>query len=243
VGLAVWYDAADSASVTLNSGNVAELRDKSGNGRHMAQSTAANQPAYVASAQNTRSVIRSAGGNVHLRRESGGSALSESMSYLGETTHTLFVACKATPFAGQYLFWAANFTQTNAQRLILAGPWVTSGSPYYIFDSGSSTAGRLNTTVNRGSNAHIIAVRRDGSAYAAWADGTASGTATNASTTAVNFTGTFSLFAEINAAGAFQAGGFNGDLYEVVHYNRALTADERQRVERYLGAKWGITVA
>jgi hypothetical protein len=35
----------------------------------------------------------------------------------------------------------------------------------------------------------------------------------------------------------------NGDIAEVLFWSRALTATERSRVERYLGRKWGITVA
>lgn len=31
--------------------------------------------------------------------------------------------------------------------------------------------------------------------------------------------------------------------YEEVRYNRALTDDERRRVEAYLAAKWGVTLA
>lgn len=51
-GLIGWWDANDSASITLNGSNVSEWRDKSGNGFHVTQGTAADQPAYVASSLN-----------------------------------------------------------------------------------------------------------------------------------------------------------------------------------------------
>lgn len=41
-----WWDPSDSASVTLNSGRVSQINDKSGNARHLAQPTAGNQPLY-----------------------------------------------------------------------------------------------------------------------------------------------------------------------------------------------------
>lgn len=44
--LALWLDAEDAASITLNGSNVAQWDDKSGNGRHATQATAALQPAY-----------------------------------------------------------------------------------------------------------------------------------------------------------------------------------------------------
>jgi hypothetical protein len=36
---------------------------------------------------------------------------------------------------------------------------------------------------------------------------------------------------------------YNGDLTELLVYNRALTASERRRVESYLARRWGITLA
>ena len=60
-GLAAWFDAADSSTISLDgSSNVEEWRDKSGLSRHAAQTTAANRPDY-ASTRNGRSVVTFAG--------------------------------------------------------------------------------------------------------------------------------------------------------------------------------------
>lgn len=45
---ALWLDAADASTVTLNGSTVSQWSDKSGNGRNATQSTAASQPAYAA---------------------------------------------------------------------------------------------------------------------------------------------------------------------------------------------------
>ena len=50
--LALWLDAEDAASITLNGSTVSQWADKSGNGRHATQATAANQPAYSATGLN-----------------------------------------------------------------------------------------------------------------------------------------------------------------------------------------------
>lgn len=47
---AAWYDASDSDTITESGGSVSQWDDKSGNGRHAAQGTGANQPVLV---QNT----------------------------------------------------------------------------------------------------------------------------------------------------------------------------------------------
>jgi hypothetical protein len=46
ISTASWWDAADSSSITLSSGKVSQWNDKSGNGKHMTQATAASQPTY-----------------------------------------------------------------------------------------------------------------------------------------------------------------------------------------------------
>ena len=55
--LALWLDAEDTSTITLNGSNVSQWDDKSGNGRHVSQATAANQPAYLATGFNSKPVV------------------------------------------------------------------------------------------------------------------------------------------------------------------------------------------
>lgn len=52
--LALWLDADDAATVTLNGSTVSQWRDKSGNSRHVSQASASLQPTYIASSLNGR---------------------------------------------------------------------------------------------------------------------------------------------------------------------------------------------
>jgi hypothetical protein len=45
--LALWLDAADASTITLNGSDVSQWDDKSGNDRHAVQATAASQPEYT----------------------------------------------------------------------------------------------------------------------------------------------------------------------------------------------------
>ena len=45
--LYAWYDASDASTITLNGGNVEQWDDKSGNARHISQSTAGSRPSYA----------------------------------------------------------------------------------------------------------------------------------------------------------------------------------------------------
>lgn len=47
-----WLDASDAGSVTLNTGNVAQINDQTSNGNDATQVSAGDQPVYAISAQN-----------------------------------------------------------------------------------------------------------------------------------------------------------------------------------------------
>lgn len=61
--LQLWLDASDSSSVTLNGSTVSQWNDKSGNGNHATQTTAANQPTYTSAGLNGFNVITFDGTN------------------------------------------------------------------------------------------------------------------------------------------------------------------------------------
>ena len=56
--LALWLDASDLSTLTLNGSTVSEWRDKSGNGRHASQVTVANQPTYSATGLNSTPTLQ-----------------------------------------------------------------------------------------------------------------------------------------------------------------------------------------
>ena len=60
---AMWLDAADATTITLNGSTVSQWNDKSGNARNASQATAAAQPSYVSGGLNNLNVIRFDGSN------------------------------------------------------------------------------------------------------------------------------------------------------------------------------------
>ena len=61
--LALWLDAEDASTITLNGSTVSQWDDKSGNGRNASQGTAANQPAYTSNGLNGKPVVTFDGNN------------------------------------------------------------------------------------------------------------------------------------------------------------------------------------
>lgn len=133
--LALWLDADDSSTITLNGSNVAQWSDKSGNDRHATQATAANQPAYLATGFN---------GKPTLTWDGNDDAMLMSMS-LPVTDLNLFAVADPNGVAqNSYIMDIANVRRifaTNGQMfssswLPAVAPITTGGQRIYGFTTG-----------------------------------------------------------------------------------------------------------
>ena len=238
-GLAIWLDAADTSTFTLNSGNVAEWRDKSGNNRNATQSTAASQP---------------------LRANWGDGRLVPNTADLAQRSMILQNSLSVT----------RNVAGITASCVIRCGI-SSANQPVLQFQSGANNARfsvRVNNTVSSSTRLALLARRLDSDTVNAVGGG-ASLTEGQSFTSVVtcvadyansdgfifengdllasntsfgtsgNTENTDSTSANLMGIGSF----FFGLVAEVVVYNRVLSSSERTVLDRYLGRKWGITVA
>lgn len=227
-GLSAWWDASDTTTITLNSTTVAEWRDKSGNSRHMAQATAANQPSYVSSEFGTQAAVRVAA--LATNRINS----SSNMSTLGNDTSqqiTLFVVLKGLS------------ATTNAKNIgEVDNPtgfgWYcrfTDGNSY--FDAGSSATARVQSAFSQSAytSGCVLTGMRSGGQVDQWLNGTLlSGSRSNA---------TGSLQTDPGHNFSLRGGSAAVSFGEIIIYNRSLASSDRQSVERYLSKKYGIAVA
>jgi hypothetical protein len=87
------------------------------------------------------------------------------------------------------------------------------------------------------SSQYIIAGIRNNNISRLFLNGSNVATVNNGGTSKIDLTTSFTL----NIGCIFHTNyHFNGLVGEVIIYNRALTTEERQSVESYLGKKWGI---
>lgn len=246
-GLTLWLDASVDSSLTFNGNNVSEWRDLSGNARHYSQSTAANQPNGVSRTRNNRRVldftpVQYLAGNT--------AALNIARNVNGVT---LFMAAQydATAVAGgMYAFMQSRSDNIASARIAFG---VTS----FIAPSGSPTGtgftalGRRNdsdsfagATALPDTNPHVFGATYDYANTTArvFVDGVNAGSNTSWLTSG-NTPDTASLGSGIGSDPIASGGiGMDGFIGEMVIYHRVLSASERQAVQSYLGAKWGITV-
>jgi len=223
--MALWLDAADAATVSLDaSSNVEQWNDKSGNGRHAGQTTAANRPDY-ASTLNGKSVVGFSGSP---------EVLTGAQIVSGAATPTVFVVGRATGTNAQECFVnlssdsatvGGHFNVTFEPGLRIIGGATTFAGASIVTES-IFTLGVSNPSVG------------DAYCYVNGDERSVSSTGV----TSINLNGTQY---SVGAGGAgFAASYFlNGIVAEILVYTRVLTDAERQRVESYLSAKWGIALA
>lgn len=238
-GLAAWWDfssasrlatATNGTGTVSNGSQIAYCADRSGNGRHATQGTANNRPTWNATGVNSLGAASYAGGN---------NALSTAAAVLtGNSPVTVFwVMTRAVAAAGQMLattgWGVSDLYWSNAARNVTA--WATPTDSSYTL-----------ATVDTTTNTAVV--------------GCAVQTAL-ARTQLVSFRNNSLLVSPIGGgpftmpAAAWSIGrafipgqggslsSHNGLIGEILVYGAALSVADVANVSRYLGAKWGITVA
>lgn len=217
--LAMWLDASDSSTITLNGSTVSQWSDKSGRGNNATQATAANQPTYSATAWvNNRPALVFDGTNDRLALPTSGT--------LGINTA-----------AGYFLGAVVN-------PLVISPNFVLSGAIAERFENQvNSAAGTQYVRTIYGSlpfvDAGVAAIARlitesqyDGTSTTSFWTG-------NAGPSAIDDVVPTDMAMFIGYRAATNLFFFNGQMAEIVLTNRAPTTAERQRLEGYLAWKWG----
>jgi hypothetical protein len=212
-GLQLWLDAADSSTITTSTG-VSEWRDKSSRGSKWAQATANNQPATGTQSMNGKNVLVFDGTN---------DALTSLEPLATSMPMTMFIVHRIvtkTDFGMTYAAAGYNYIGQSS----------TTGKILWSFGGGTFAEGLTDAS---GTNVIATCVMPASGSGDAFING---GTRVGGNTNRPTLTGTHYL-------GRFQFGN-NGNVWiaEILSYTAALLSSERQKVESYLGKKWGITV-
>lgn len=211
-------DLTDNNTVTTNPGTclnaVGTWSDLSGQGNNVTQSTQANKP-----------VIRMPSGGV--------TAFVKKFIRFDGTNDQLASSAFASALSQPYtVFLVGRMAVTNANQTLLDGVANTNvvgitSTPAYTTNLGSAlTGGTPNTS------AHIVSLVADGT-DTLFVDGVS---------TVSGDSGANALDGVRLGATVAGANFLNGDIAEVIVYDRALNSMERTRVERYLANRYGIAV-
>lgn len=236
-GLSLWLDATtglfDATSggnpVTTDGSSVARWEDQSGNSRHITQTILLSQPILKTAIQNGKNIIRFDGINDILRR-SGAFVHAQGAA-------TIFVVVSANSGASDRLIVEGRTTSTNPLYMPIISNLATQFNVLYRIDSGTiPLANVLFGTPFNGTGFKLVCALDSGTNFAGFIN--------KVTTNNQNYTrGTVTLdtFAIGGWATNIERDFFPGDVAEVIIYNTALGTTDRQSVENYLYAKWGIT--
>jgi len=211
----LWLDAADSNTITESSGSVSQWDDKSGNDNDVTQGTGSLQPTYQTNVQNGNNIIR----------WDGGDYMDKDPYTWPQDDITMFIVQKRSVTTASYPIFS-NPREVN--RIGCHLTWST-GDGYFDFGEWSA-GGRCQWSWTGGNNWNYFTMRNeDGVGQNVWMNGTSqfSDLTTN------DFANPSNYSLRIGET-------FNGDIGEIIIYNRALTTSERLQVEDYLSDKWGI---
>ena len=221
-GLQLWLDAADASTITVDTG-VSEWADKSGVGsKKFVQTTGNNQPATGTQTLNGKNVLVFDGSNDSLSISSPPMSTSMPLSM----------------FIVQRIVSSTNFGMTY-----------TAGANNDFNVRQGSTTGILEIIATQATSVLSFGVSSVGlnQILSLIFPSGATNNRIYRSGTLLTLGG--SPQAKPTLAGTHYIGrradGFNANIWvaEILAYSADLTDTQRQSVERYLGTKWGITVA
>ena len=253
-GIEAWWDASDSSTVTLDSGRVAALADKSGNGRHATNGTSCStQPDYIIAARNGRNVARFDAASTQQLTVPSSQAL---FKYLHDGTASYVAAVFSTGVVadpnGLFAIFGNNLTATANVGIVfqvddrtptfnmvlriaiaggVGGAWAAIQDTASAFVPNQTHLADVLLDVDNATASERIAATIDGAAISQTNVSTLSASASNA---------TANL--QIGAAGNL-AQPHTGDICELLFFSQQPTEAARNAIRQYLSGKWGVTLA
>jgi hypothetical protein len=238
--LALWLDADDASTITLNGTDVAEWADKSGNGNHVSNGDAATQPPYLATGWNGKPTVSFTQTGQEFLFKSGVS------NFESDEDFTLAGAFQFNEFARSWDMIAgwrntANSSGSAGGVPVLQGMATSQEIGYHNTDQVDI---RIAVAVTTRLGKKIATISRSGGTNGNNGAATVTCTGFSQPTYITNDTQTWNSA----AATGFQIGGRQqsatqyGNKYvsEVVGCNVKLPDYEREKLEGYLAHKWGV---
>lgn len=228
----LWFDAADSSTITLVSGAVSQWNDKSGNNRHASQGTASNRPVY------SGGLVVFDGSNDSVGNGSPGSLLRN----VGGATISGVFKFTSSPTSTQQII-AICSSDTSILKSALEGGFVSEKISIGGRRLNTDSFIRINDPNNIDTNLHIAIGVFDYSnaLFSLYVDGFTSVSPTDFHVSG-NTPDVDAVRFRIGATGVTAGSAwFNGGLGESVVTHTAMDTTARQILEGYYAHKWALT--
>jgi len=215
ISTALWLDAADASTITLNGSTVSQWNDKSGNGRNVSQPTASAQPT-----SNTRTL-------------NGLNVLDFNVDIIARSTP--FVTIN-TPWLVYSVITFDNFTG-NPVYIGLQGAqtthigWSSNGNIQF-YNPATGVVGLSGSVITANTPA-LVGVQYDTTNLTGIYNGAAQG---SPAVTIPADTALFNIGSHASGASNY----FDGAIGEIVFIQSTVSLSNRQKLEGYLAWKWGL---
>jgi hypothetical protein len=219
-GLAAWYDASNTASITLNGSTVSQWSDLSGSGRHQVQATASLQPNYSATNANGKPALTTTG-----------TQWMQASAFASSSAATVFLVWKISNAAGTPFVWQRGVV--NDVHSFLMNP----GTNQLQARRGASNQGTLTVSGLGTADIWRVGTLVFSTTLSRVYNGNAVGTDNTATVSAPVGNKVLTLFALDSATRAGHPG-----IAEFLYYSSQLDDSQQAIVRSYLGRKWGITL-
>ena len=227
----MWFDAADDTTFSYSSGTqVSQWRDKSGNNFHANQSTTAQQPLRNTTNNSRKSVFFNASTRLDFMTISSGISLPNDAS--------IFIVYKPATQSYQYAVLIDNYHGQGGNYGFVIQR-VSTNTQFYYANAGDG-AGFIDTSASPWTYTdnviQLLSLNKASSTGTPYISGTVQTSRSVRAATAQYTTG-LAIGYWGNGGGRF----YNGDMCEILIFNRSLSSTEMKQVHTYLGQKWGIS--
>lgn len=239
--LKAWYDASDTATITVSGTAVTQWNDKSGNAYHVTQATSGLRPQSGTRTQNGLNAIDFDGGDDILN-----AATASNWTFLSNTSGaTVFVTAYADAAADSRWLWSTNggsaiytgssaYVQSTDLMAIGTSRAVNGTSAMDVYLSTPSATD--NTAFTMTSQFDLGQATASLRGYVAKNGGTQVNNNTETASASTSAPQTPLAIGNIPS----YSYAWDGLICEIIMYNSVLNATDRGKVESYLAAKWGI---
>ena len=229
-GLLLWLDAADDTTFNYSSGSIiSQWRDKSGLNNHANQSVVGNQPSR-STFNNSRKSVNFVSSGVDYLLVSANSNLA----LPGDAS--IFIVYKPATQTTAYAVLIDNYHGQGGAKGFVIQRVATNSQFYYGNGNGSDFVDTSASPWTYTDNViQLLSLNKASSTGTPYISGTAQTSRTVHANTVQDTTGL--------AIGTWGLGGreYNGDMCEILIFNRSLSSTEMKQVHTYLGQKWGIS--
>jgi len=248
---AVWENS-EPFTEPIDDGTAVRLwSDQSGNGYDATQSTTAARPTYIASGLNGLPVVRFDGTDDRLSIPSS----TATFKFLHSDVSTVFIVAKAGVVADPGVIYGFIHNGTGTQNIGFyirytdaspnndrIGHNIYLGTVGQIVVSNNTSSGAF--TANQFSFLTVLSKPSDAVVEERSAISINGGVSAKANfSTNTPSTSDASIDLTIGGSSTATVPFLNGDIAEIIVYNRALNTSELSQVHKYLSMKWGITLA